>query len=73
MIEHAIVGVANGAAENPSNFSRGQVTAVQAISGASLVTVGGRPMVAIEPAPAIGDWVIYSRNPPFVLGRIAGS
>jgi hypothetical protein len=71
VIEHAIAGAANGASQNPSNHGRGMVTAVTG-SNPTLVTVGGRKMVALAPVPAVGDWVIYSRNPPFVLGTIAG-
>ena len=74
MIHEAIAGAANGAAQNPANFSKGMVTATRtADDGTVLVTVSGREMVATAPAPKIGQWVIWSRNPAFVVGSIAGS
>ena len=72
MIEQAIVEAANGAATNPNNFAKGVVTASTVVDGKTLVTVAGRMMVAIDPPPLVGQWVIWSRNPPFVLGPIAG-
>lgn len=71
--EGAIVGAANGAALNADNFSRAMVTAVESVPGGTLVTIAGLKMIAIAPAPAVGDWVIYSRNPPFCVGKIAGA